>query len=99
MAPSAKGKEKVIDGGKGSSGKRKRNIGGGDDGKTGGRKRKNRGVLQFFDDAAYEVDEDDASDDSFFNDGIFELFHRHFPLAWTIFILLICFSFLFIFTF
>nr|XP_027104908.1 protein RNA-directed DNA methylation 3-like [Coffea arabica] len=72
MAPSAKGKEKVIDGGKGSSGKRKRNIGGGDDGKTGGRKRKNRGVLQFFDDAAYEVDEDDASDDSFFDDDSLE---------------------------
>ncbi|KAL0286333.1 UNVERIFIED_CONTAM: hypothetical protein Sangu_2738000 [Sesamum angustifolium] len=63
---SAKGKEKVIDGG--GKGKRKLNSGGDDD-KT-GRKRKNRGVLQFFEDAAYQVDEDeDSSDDSMFDDG------------------------------
>ncbi|KAL3520770.1 hypothetical protein ACH5RR_018919 [Cinchona calisaya] len=72
MAPSAKGKEKVIDGGMGSSGKRKRNNGGNVDDNTGGRKRKNRGVLQFFEDAAYEVDEDDSSDESFFDDDFLE---------------------------
>ncbi|KAL7148547.1 hypothetical protein ABFS83_06G186000 [Erythranthe nasuta] len=60
---SGKGKEKVTDGG----GKGKRKLNGGDDDKT-GRKRKNRGVLQFFDDAAYQVDEDDdSSDDSLFD--------------------------------
>ncbi|KAL0310460.1 UNVERIFIED_CONTAM: protein RNA-directed DNA methylation 3 [Sesamum calycinum] len=66
---SAKGKEKVIDGvGKG---KRKLNSGGDDD-KT-GRKRKNRGVLQFFEDAAYQVDEDeDSSDDSMFDDDFLD---------------------------
>ncbi|PIN24453.1 RNA polymerase II transcription elongation factor DSIF/SUPT5H/SPT5 [Handroanthus impetiginosus] len=61
---SAKGKEKVTDGG--VKGKRKWGSGGDDD-KT-GRKRKNRGVLQFFEDAAYQVDEDeDSSDDSMFD--------------------------------
>ncbi|CAA2971924.1 Putative transcription elongation factor SPT5 homolog 1 [Olea europaea subsp. europaea] len=58
---SAKGKEKVTDGGKG---KRKwSGAGGGDNDKT-GQKRKNRGVVQFFDDRAYEVGEDDDEDSS-----------------------------------
>ncbi|CAI9773016.1 unnamed protein product [Fraxinus pennsylvanica] len=58
---SAKGKEKVTDGGKG---KRKwSGAGGGDNDKT-GQKRKNRGVLQFFDDRAYEIGEDDDEDSS-----------------------------------
>lgn len=69
-----KGKDKVIDGKASSAGKRKRD--GYDEDKTGGRKRK--GVLQFVDDAAYEVDDDDDddfdfdfSDDSdFFDEGI-----------------------------
>ncbi|GFP82607.1 histidine kinase 5 [Phtheirospermum japonicum] len=61
---SAKGKEKVTDGG--GKGKRK-STGGGDDDKT-GRKRKNRGVIQFFDDEAYDINEDDDSiDDSMFD--------------------------------
>ncbi|KAL2548895.1 protein RNA-directed DNA methylation 3 [Forsythia ovata] len=68
---SAKGKEKVTDGGKG---KRKwSGTGGGDNDKT-GQKRKNRGVLQFFDDRAYEVgeEEDDSSDESMFDDDFDE---------------------------
>ena len=50
-------------------GKRKRGDGDGD--KAGRRwKRKNRSVLQFFDDAAYEVeDEDEESDESDYDDG------------------------------
>ncbi|KAL6565404.1 hypothetical protein OROGR_002355 [Orobanche gracilis] len=61
---SGKGKEKVTD--DGGKGKRK-STGGGDDDKT-GRKRNNRGVLKFFDDVAYQVDEDeDSSDDSMFD--------------------------------
>ncbi|KAG8370217.1 hypothetical protein BUALT_Bualt14G0094100 [Buddleja alternifolia] len=62
---SAKGKEKVTHGG-GGKGKRKWNA---DDDKT-GRKRKNRSVLQFFEDTAYQVnDGDDSSDDdSLFDD-------------------------------
>ncbi|KAL3649647.1 hypothetical protein CASFOL_006050 [Castilleja foliolosa] len=61
---SAKGKEKVTDGG--GKGKRK-STGGADDDKT-GRKRKNRGVIQFFDEEAYDVnDDDDSSDDSMFD--------------------------------
>ncbi|XP_052187929.1 protein RNA-directed DNA methylation 3 [Diospyros lotus] len=64
---SAKGKEVA---GKELPAKRKR--GNGDN--TGGlrRKRKNRGVLQFFDDAAYEIDEDEGSDDSDFDDVFLE---------------------------
>lgn len=63
---SGKGKEKVVDGG--GKGKRKWNSGKGDDDKT-GRKRKNSGALQFFEDEAYQVDDDeDSSDCSFFND-------------------------------
>lgn len=63
-----KGKDKVIDGKASSAGKRKRD--GYDEDKTGDRKRK--GVLQFVDDAAYEVDDDfDFTDDSdFFDEGI-----------------------------
>lgn len=61
---SAKGKEKVTD--TGGKGKRKWAGGKADDDKT-GRKRNNRGV-QFFDDEAYQVDEDDDSSvDSFFD--------------------------------
>ncbi|XP_075084561.1 uncharacterized protein LOC107762737 isoform X2 [Nicotiana tabacum] len=56
-----KGKDKVIDGKASSAGKRKRD--GYDEDKTGGRKRK--GVLQFVDDAAYEVDDDDDDDFDF----------------------------------
>ncbi|CAN4126596.1 unnamed protein product [Withania somnifera] len=61
-----KGKEKVTDVGQSSSaGKRKRNSGEGyDDDKTGGgRKRKDRSVLQFVEDVAYEVDDDEDDDD------------------------------------
>lgn len=57
---SAKGKEKMTDVGKG---KRKWSGAVGGDDKT-GHKRKNRGVLQFFDDRAYEVGEDDDEDSS-----------------------------------
>ncbi|CAN4115035.1 unnamed protein product [Withania somnifera] len=61
-----KGKEKVTDGKFSSAGKRKRNSGDGyDDDKTGGRKRKDRNVLQFVEDVAYEVDDDDDEDDDF----------------------------------
>ncbi|KAK1409632.1 hypothetical protein QVD17_36161 [Tagetes erecta] len=50
-----------------SSSKRKRN---GDD-KSGNRKRKNRNVLQFFEDSAFEIDESGSSDeDDFINDDI-----------------------------
>ncbi|XAR72143.1 hypothetical protein NMG60_11018679 [Bertholletia excelsa] len=60
---SYKGKEVA---GKDSSGKRRRN----DTSKTDRqRKRKNRGVLQFFEDAAYQVDEGEASEDSDFGLG------------------------------
>ncbi|CAH9055381.1 unnamed protein product, partial [Cuscuta epithymum] len=65
---SAKGKEKVSAGDKGSAGKRKADPGRGkDDDKTG--KRHKRDVLQFFEDSAHEVgdDDDDFSDDSDFN--------------------------------
>ncbi|KAG8366338.1 hypothetical protein BUALT_Bualt17G0069500 [Buddleja alternifolia] len=64
---SAKGKEKVTDGG-GGKGKRKWNA---DDDKT-GRKLKNRSVLQFFEDTAYQVDDDYDSndDDSLFDDDV-----------------------------
>ncbi|KAG8375261.1 hypothetical protein BUALT_Bualt10G0082100 [Buddleja alternifolia] len=62
---SAKGKEKVTDGG-GGKGKRKWNA---NDDKT-GQKRKNRSVLQFFEDTTYQVDDDNDSsdDDSIFDD-------------------------------
>lgn len=66
---SAKGKEKVTD--DGGKGKRKWRSGGGgtDDDKT-GRKRKNLAVLQFIEDVAYQVDEDDdSSDDSSLGSG------------------------------
>lgn len=59
-----KGKEVA---GKDSYGKRKR--GAGDDKSGGGRKKRNRGVLQFFEDAA-ETGETDDSEDSDFDDGI-----------------------------
>ena len=61
---SSKGKEVAGDD---YSGKRKRG-----DGEKAGRlrKRKNRSVLQFFDDAAYEVDDDDDDDEeSDYGDG------------------------------
>ena len=64
-APAGKGKAPA---GKGSSGKRKNNF---DDDKTG--KRKNRGVVQFFEDEAADVDSDD-SEFSDFSDGTFSLF-------------------------
>lgn len=64
-APAVKGKAPA---GKGSSGKRKNNF---DDDKTG--KRKNRGVVQFFEDEAADVDSDD-SEFSDFSDGTFSLF-------------------------
>ncbi|KAF5959372.1 hypothetical protein HYC85_000581 [Camellia sinensis] len=65
---SYKGKGIAVDD---SSGKRKRDDGGGKNSRRG--KRKNRGVVQFFDDAAYEVDEgDDASDESDFEDDFLE---------------------------
>lgn len=69
-----KGKDKVTDGKASSSaGKRKRDSGDDyDDDKTGGRKRKDRSFLQFVDDVAYEVDEDDEEDDDFdFSDSDF----------------------------
>lgn len=59
-----KGKEVA---GKDSSGKRKRSDG--DDKSGGGRKTRNRGVLQFFEDAAEAGDTDDSFD-SDFSDGI-----------------------------
>nr|XP_009761364.1 PREDICTED: uncharacterized transmembrane protein DDB_G0289901-like isoform X3 [Nicotiana sylvestris] len=62
-----KGKDKVIDGNVSSAGKRKRD--GYDEDKTGDRKRK--GVLQFVDDAAYEVDDDDDDDFDFTDDSDF----------------------------
>ncbi|KAL6980301.1 hypothetical protein U1Q18_021943 [Sarracenia purpurea var. burkii] len=63
---SYKGKEVA---GEDSPWKRKRG-----DGEYSGRrrKRKSRGALQFFDDAAYEVDEDEESDDSDSDDGFLE---------------------------
>jgi hypothetical protein len=64
-APAGKGKAPA---GKGSSGKRKNNF---DDDKTG--KRKNRGVVQFFEDEAADVDSDD-SEFSDFSDGTFSQF-------------------------
>lgn len=69
-----KGKEKVTDGKASSSaGKRKRNSSDDfNDDKTGGRKRKDRSVLQFVDDVAYEVDDDDDDDSDFdFSDSDF----------------------------
>lgn len=60
-------KGKGIADGKDSSGKRKRS-----DDDNGGKSRKNRNVLQFFEDAAFEDgdgDSDSGSDD-FFDDGI-----------------------------
>ncbi|XP_024627701.1 protein RNA-directed DNA methylation 3 isoform X3 [Medicago truncatula] len=62
-APAVKGKAPA---GKGSSGKRKNNF---DDDKTG--KRKNRGVVQFFEDEAADVDSDD-SEFSDFSDESYE---------------------------
>ncbi|KAK4367078.1 hypothetical protein RND71_014958 [Anisodus tanguticus] len=72
-----KGKEKVTDATTSSAGKGKRNDGYYDDKTGGGRKRKDRSVLQFVDDAAYEVDDDDDdfnfSDDSdFFDEDLLE---------------------------
>ncbi|XP_057732820.1 protein RNA-directed DNA methylation 3 isoform X2 [Arachis stenosperma] len=64
-----KGKGKAV-GGKASAAKRKRGV---DDDKTGGgRNKKNRGVLQFFEDAAEDFDESDDSDYSDFDDDFFE---------------------------
>ncbi|KAK7269725.1 hypothetical protein RIF29_22460 [Crotalaria pallida] len=63
-----KGKGKGI-AGKGSSGKRKIAV---DDDKTGGAKRRNRGVVQFFEESADVGDSDDSSDDSDFSDDFFE---------------------------
>lgn len=69
MAPLSKGKEKVIDGyGSESAGKRKRNNAGND-----AVRKRNRSVLQFFEDAA-DVGDDDCSDDSLFGGIIFFLF-------------------------
>lgn len=66
MAPLSKGKEKVIDGyGSESAGKRKRNNAGDD-----AVRKRNRSVLQFFEDAA-DVGDDDCSDDSLFGGIIF----------------------------
>lgn len=67
---SSKGKEKVGAGDKGGAGKRKIDLTGGkDDDKTG--KRKRNDVLQFFEDSAFEVGDDEYSDDSdFFDTGI-----------------------------
>ncbi|KAL5735057.1 hypothetical protein ACOSP7_032918 [Xanthoceras sorbifolium] len=67
-----KGKKIAV--GKDSTGKRKR--GGVGDGDKSSRKNKKPGVLQFFEDAA-DVDEDDASDDSFFNDLMEEDLDTH----------------------
>ncbi|KAJ1436249.1 Transcription elongation factor Spt5, NGN domain [Sesbania bispinosa] len=72
MVNKGKGKGKEI-AGKAPAGKRKGNF---DDDKTGGgRKRKNRGVLQFFEDAAdvEESDLSDDSDDSDFSDDFFDV--------------------------
>lgn len=55
----SKGKA-VADG----KGKRKRD----DSDKTGRRRRNNSGVLQFFEDSAFEIDESDSSMDSLFGD-------------------------------
>ncbi|GAA0167989.1 hypothetical protein LIER_22813 [Lithospermum erythrorhizon] len=55
---SLKGKEKVAES---NFGKRKRNSD--DQDKSGGGKRRNSGVLQFFEDSAYEVDVDSSDDD------------------------------------
>ncbi|XP_061363980.1 protein RNA-directed DNA methylation 3 [Gastrolobium bilobum] len=68
MTIKGKGKGKEV-AGKSSAGKRKNDY---DDDKTGGRKGKNRGVLQFFEDAAYVEDDDEDSDDSDFSDGFFD---------------------------
>lgn len=75
----------------GSAGKRKR-----DDGDKAGRRRKNPGVLQFFDDAAYEIDESsDSSDDSGFDDGI-KLKRRAFSiLLFLFYVLRVCLQGLF----
>lgn len=76
MAPLSKGKEKVIDGyGSESAGKRKRNNAGND-----AVRKRNRSVLQFFEDAA-DVGDDDCSDDSLFGGIIFFfVFHGGFEL-------------------
>lgn len=52
--------------GKDSDGKRKRGY---DDDKTGGLKRKNRGVVQFFDEEAADIDDSEESDYSDLSDG------------------------------
>ncbi|KAE9611796.1 putative translation protein SH3 [Lupinus albus] len=67
MTNRGKGKGKEV-AGKGSSGKRKITA---DNDKTGGGKRRNRGVVQFFEESADVDDFDDSSDDSDFSDDYF----------------------------
>ncbi|KAI5401573.1 protein RNA-directed DNA methylation 3 isoform X1 [Lathyrus oleraceus] len=55
--------------GKDSDGKRKRGY---DDDKTGGLKRKNRGVVQFFDEEAADIDDSEESDYSDLSDDSYE---------------------------
>lgn len=69
-------KGKAIAVGKDSYRKRKRNVGvAGDGDQSGGRKRKNRSVLQFFEDSAdVDDDDDDESDECGFDeDGIWKI--------------------------
>ncbi|XP_019441366.1 PREDICTED: protein RNA-directed DNA methylation 3 [Lupinus angustifolius] len=67
MTNRGKGKGKEV-AGKGSTGKRKSTA---DNDKTGGGKRRNRGVVQFFEESADVDDFDDSSDDSDFSDDYF----------------------------
>ncbi|CAL0316444.1 unnamed protein product [Lupinus luteus] len=67
MTNRGKGKGKEV-AGKGSSGKRKITA---DNDKTGGGKRRNRGVVQFFEESADVDDFEDSSDDSDFSDDYF----------------------------
>lgn len=84
---SSKGKEKLAGGDKGAAGKRKIDLSGGkDDDKTG--KRKRTGVLQFFEDSAFEVGEDECSDDSdFFDTGNMNNWQRQLSILATAFLL------------
>lgn len=83
MTNNGKGKGKAV-AGKYSAGKRKGNF---DDDKTGGLKRKNRGIVQFFEEEAADVNESDDSDFSDFSDGTQLQFLLYFS-----FVFFICYS-------
>ena len=80
MSSKGKGKAKEV-----VSGKRKvsagRSAGGAEESR---RKRKNRGVLQFFEDSA-DADDNDASDDSDFDNCMTDLIVLPFGLFWVFF--------------